>query len=587
MKKNLKIVGCLVITTPLMVWLGCDNMKARHVVDRISPATPSVIAVDRGYDTVGRKWTEEELARMRQTKAQRMEMAKLDTTTTQSSTARSATPSATSSKANTTGASSATDSSHARTDRDGSNRPANDSSSVRVKAPVPAPMYSIEVKAGTVNLTIKAPGEVSVSESFCYELTVTAVDNVTNVFVEQTLSDDLTFSSSDPEANMQGKLLVWNYPRLSKGEKKLIKVCVQAGKSGAVTSCATVYTKPLYCATTMVGRPILQITQTGPEKVFVSSNATYTIVIGNKGDGTARNVVVTDPVPNGFEHESGKSVLTFQIGNLAPEESKTIPVVLKATKRGKACNVAEVTADNAEKASSEVCSTIMQRAVKITKTGNAQQFINKTANYNIVVSNIGDVDLNGVTVTDVAPAGTSFANTSGADVKGNNAVWSNIALKQGEERSFNVSLMNKNKGEYCNVAKVTTASGETDEAKACTKWLGVSALLLEVTDEPDPLLEGEETTYTVRVTNQGTAEVTNVGLTAAFSKHLEPVSAENGQVSGRNVKFNAIPSLASKETLIFKMKAKATAIGDGRVKVSLTSDILETPVTKEESTRVY
>ena len=101
MKTNLKIVGCLVVTTPLLAWLGCDNMKTRHVVDRISPATPSVIAVDRGYDTVGRKWTEEELARMRQTKSQRMEMAKLDTSANKSSTSKSSGQSTSSTKANT------------------------------------------------------------------------------------------------------------------------------------------------------------------------------------------------------------------------------------------------------------------------------------------------------------------------------------------------------------------------------------------------------------------------------------------------------------------------------------------------------
>ena len=42
-----------------------------------------------------------------------------------------------------------------------------------------------------------------------------------------------------------------------------------------------------------------------------------------------------------------------------------------------------------------------------------------------------------------------------------------------------------------------------------TKVIGISALLLEKADHPDPIEVGETTTYTVKVTNQGTADDIN------------------------------------------------------------------------------
>lgn len=633
MKTKTKLLTCVVLTTPVLIWLGCDSMKSRHVVATIPPETPSIEAVDQGYDTVGRMWTAEELARMRRSRAEakqvaastdhdkemkaaakrEKEMAAAAAKREKEAAKREKEMAAASRKEQEKAdAASRREREQAdaaarrereeaeaaaRRDREREQAAAkarkesagaNGSATVRAATPPPAATSSvIEVKAGVVNLTIKAPAEVSVSETVCYDLTVTALDNVTNVFVEQILPDDAQFLSADPRAKEDGKMLSWNYPTMGKGDKRMMKVCVKSMKAGALTSCATVYTKPQYCATTMVGKPVLAMTHSGPDTVMVTSNATYTIVVSNKGDGVARNLVVNDPVPEGFSHATGKDVVSFELGNLAPNESKTVSVTFKAMKRGKVCNVAEAMASNAEKVSAEACTMLLKPDVKIVKTGQEQQFINKAASYKIVVSNVGDTDLSGLTVVDTAPEGTTFASAGGGGVSGNTATWKNIDLKKGEERSFNVSLMNKNKGEYCNTAVVTTATGERQEAKACTKWLGVSALLLEVVDDPDPLLIDETTTYTIRVMNQGTADVKNLGLTANFSKQLEPVSADKGAVSGNSVKFDVVPSIAPKQTLTFTIKAKAVNVGDGRVKVSMSSDMLETPVTKEESTRVY
>jgi len=85
---------------------------------------------------------------------------------------------------------------------------------------------------------------------------------------------------------------------------------------------------------------------------------------GQHGTTTARNVVVTDPVPQGM----GGSPVTVNVGDLAPNQSKSLTVTFKATQRGRFCNVATAESSNAGKVSAEAA-RVQQPGVKITKEG--------------------------------------------------------------------------------------------------------------------------------------------------------------------------------------------------------------------------
>ena len=85
---------------------------------------------------------------------------------------------------------------------------------------------------------------------------------------------------------------------------------------------------------------------------------------------------------------------------------------------------------------------------------------------------------------------------------------------------------------FWQVLTASTASGLRDSAQACTLWRGVAALLIELVDDPDPLQVGETTTYTIRVTNQGTADDNNVVIVANFPNGITPTTATGGTVAG-------------------------------------------------------
>ena len=65
-------------------------------------------------------------------------------------------------------------------------------------------------------------------------------------------------------------------------------------------------------------------------------------------------------------------------------------------------------------------------------------------------------------------------------------------------------------GEHCNSVTVATPEGLTGESRACTVWRGYAGLLLEMIDTVDPIQVGEMTDYVITITNQGTADDTNI-----------------------------------------------------------------------------
>lgn len=123
-----------------------------------------------------------------------------------------------------------------------------------------------------------------------------------------------------------------------------------------------------------------------------------------------------------------------------------------------------------------------------------------------------------------------------------------------------------------------------------TEIIGIPAILIEVVDLADPIEIGNEVTYEIKVTNQGTLPIENVRLTCALPESLEfvsgagdtPVKAEN-----RALAMDALASLAAKAVASWQVKARAARADDARFKVVLHADQFARPINEEESTQLY
>ncbi|MCX8109536.1 MAG: DUF11 domain-containing protein [Verrucomicrobiae bacterium] len=439
-------------------------------------------------------------------------------------------------------------------------------------------------------MTKTMPREVGLGQEFMYELNPVAVACVGNVVITDQIPAGTTYIRSEPKAEVVGNSLVWKLGDMDPGQSVPIKVWLRADREGQVNSCATVSADPRLCAGTLVGKPVLAIDKSGPEMVQLGSDVAYKIRVANQGNFVAKNVVVTDDVPEGLSHASGQKQLTFQVGDLAAGASKEIPVTLKAAQRGRFCNKATAVAENVPgKVSDEACTTVVQPGLKIAKSGPKEMLINKNAAYTIKVTNTGDVPLTGVVVTDSAPAPTKIVAAPGATISGNSATWNVGTLNKGEEKTFEITLTSPTPGNYCNAAKVATEQGLQEAAQACTDWIGVTGVLVEVVDDPDPIQVGEFTTFTIRVTNQGSARnIEQIAVKATLPAEIDPVSASSGgTIDGKNVSWPVVPTLAPKQSVTYTLRAKGVKAGDSRLKVDVTTAGRETPITELESTTIY
>jgi uncharacterized repeat protein (TIGR01451 family) len=278
--------------------------------------------------------------------------------------------------------------------------------------------------------------------------------------------------------------------------------------------------------------------------------------------------------------------LNFEVGDLAPSQSKPLAVSFKANQRGKVCAATTVRSGNGGNASAETCTVVLVPGLKVEQTGSKEQILGRNADYEIVISNPGDTVLNNVVVSDVAPWETAIVAAPGAILSGNKATWTLAELKAGAKLTQTVKLTSKVAGTHCN--QVTASAGSlTDAAKTCTVWKGIAAVALEVVDDPDPIQVGENTSYTIKVTNQGFADIHEVKVEAKFDEGTVPIGVDKGVVSGKAVSFPLVAILGPKQQWSGRITVKGVKAGDARNKVVLTCTELTSPVEESESTTVY
>jgi uncharacterized repeat protein (TIGR01451 family) len=445
-----------------------------------------------------------------------------------------------------------------------------------------------------VALSKKAPGLVAVGDTFTYDLTATAQSDVADATVFDTVPAGASYVSSEPAAPQDGNRLTWKLGDMGKGESRSIKVTLKAEKQGELTYCASVSAVPRVCVTTTVGMAQLAIRKTGPETAQVGSNVIYNITVQNTGDSVAKDVVVTDVVPDGLSSSTGQKEIRFEVGNLAPGESKTIQVVLHADKTGKYLNRAFATSSNAGKVEGETpnATAIAQSAIKIAKrTQDKNLFINRAATYDIEVSNPGDTDLTGVVVTDTADSRTVIATAEGASVTGDTAKWNLGTLPAGQKKNLTIKILSKVPGRFTDTALVTSDQGLHDSAQDYSEWRGVTGVLVQLVDDPDPIQVNEVSTYTIKVTNQGsTVDIRDLNIVVTVPPELEVVPgsiSEGGTVSGTTITWPTTPTVAPKAVVTHAYTAKGVKAGDARTKVAVTTSSRQDPIEKFESTTIY
>jgi len=227
--------------------------------------------------------------------------------------------------------------------------------------------------------------------------------------------------------------------------------------------------------------------------------------------------------------------------------------------------------------------------VDITKRCPNLRYVGRNATFEITVTNTGDSPAVNVVVTDTITGAMQFisADNNGAR-QGNNVVWRLGTLDAGQSRTLTSTVVCHQIGRITNKAMVTWCAEAMAMCELEVK--GIPAILLECVDDPDPIELNGTLTYTITVTNQGSATDRNVVINVTLPPEEQYVSSTGptqATAEGPAVRFAPLATLAPKAKAIYKVTVRGVAVGDVRFKVELTSDQLTTPVMETESTHVY
>jgi len=442
-----------------------------------------------------------------------------------------------------------------------------------------------------------------------------------SVVVTDTIPAQMSYVKSEPSGQVSGQTATWSLGTLKSGEERTLVLHLKTRGRGVavntVTASAT-EAKPVSAQVqTTIGMAKLEMTKTGPGKVScVGDPATFTITLKNTGDGPAVNTVLSDRFSAGLKHANVPGqTMQWQVGTLAPGESKTVQVSFKAVQAGVQTNTVSAKADcgATAQASAQVLVPLLQ--ARFTKAyGRSYRMVNeggksmperkhrKCIDFTLTLTNTASgpaaAPLTHAEIVDTIPAGTTLASSSsGAQVVGNTVSWKAPGpIAPGQSMTTKLRLRCDNLGVFVNPARATADCVPPMADEKPFKVVGVPGLLIEVVDNPDPLMlncgTSEVTTYTIRVTNQGTLAAKLVQVQATVPPELKLVDASGAtprQVAGNIVTFAPYPSLAPGQAIQYLIRCKAAKPGDARFRVSMTADkgTLERPVIEEESTHVY
>jgi len=427
---------------------------------------------------------------------------------------------------------------------------------------------------------------------FMYQVCNLTAGTLQNVVVTADSIENITLVSSDPSFQRSSGGVVFSLGDLGPNETRIINVRGRAGSTGMGSGCISVSYNNVLCQTVQFVEPQLELVKSiSPQpQVLRCDPITITYRVTNPGTGAAENVRVRDTLPNCMRLAAGGQNVDVEVGTLAAGESREISVQVEAVSTGTCSSQAIATAAGdlrVESGRPEI--TIVEPVLAVNIECPGRTFL---------AENTGDGPAANSVLTVQLPAGAEFVSASqGGQFSGGNVVWNLGTLASGQRVSGEVVVRAGSAQTLTARASLSGNCAATVNDQCQTNIEGILVMLLDGFDDPDPIELGQTTTYTLTVTNQGSADLTNIRFKGMMNEGdtMELVSATGstpdgpatGQARGLDITFPAVSRLAPGATATYRITVRALRAGQVSFRAEAVSDEITRPLIKVETTNFF
>ncbi|MEM1093845.1 MAG: T9SS type A sorting domain-containing protein [Bacteroidota bacterium] len=401
--------------------------------------------------------------------------------------------------------------------------------------------------------------------------------DATGIQVTDQLPAGLDFVSANPALDYDDNTGLWTVGAVPSGGQAQLQIVAEVTAAGATLTNGAEITaadqpdpdstpgnndpgEDDQTSASLIGNVIdLALEKTvSPSPIRVGETTTFSVKVRNNGTVDATGVVITDVLPAGltllsaFTPSGTFAANVWNAGTVPMNGEVLLTLEVRADQAGTFVNTAEVTAANEPDANSTPGNNVPGEDdqdsatfeatpladLSVTKVvDDAMPIVGTDVTFTVTVTNDGPSDATGIEIADALPNGFDFVSATPSAGTYTAPTWSLASLANGMSETLEIVATVTGAGPFTNTAELVAVNeddpdsnpnngdlNEDDIASATVGGLQPDLSLMKVASAPGVNV-GSDVTFTLSVTNSGSADATGVEVTDQLPAGLTFVSA--------------------------------------------------------------